>query len=476
MTTPSPASSQDITAGATLGFPLGMLGHPRPPLSDAEIERQRHEAAKAERRSPSSRTVMAAFLKAKLRFPVIRKSRVMWIDGQPVRYADLADILVCEKKLMGQGLLLIQTTRLRGEQQFMVSRIEHVESGEYFTDTLLMPSFDKMTSTEAGAAVTLFRRYGASLILGIAPEEAEEDGPSTRPAPLVDRGAIDAARPPLVQTPARRRAERPEAAAIGQDMLDDLHAAEAGWVQDQRGAAVHHMANRPEISEGLAMLGDVAGDEAPEAAAPPAPAEDLFTGPGMPADAPAYCEASRPLVPDTREPLPALSLELGEAVDRGDWERTLELATTVAVENVMLKVEPGRTLPPAPPAAKKRLDAIPNPLAPNLDVKVFINGIPVRPLPPLDPRRMPAPPTDIAALRNHNDDMHTLIGRLRQLGKLGAEGVPEAERTWHVWAEFIASVPALALESLVDNYRELVRAEPPALPGLTYPAPVAPLE
>lgn len=101
------------------------------------------------------------------------------------RYADLAQVLhVARPVLAKHGLAILQTTGVYGSQLYCVTTLGH-RSGQW------MRGYWPIQPTKAdpqgyGSALTYARRYGASAILGLAPEDDDGETAIDRNPPLSD--------------------------------------------------------------------------------------------------------------------------------------------------------------------------------------------------------------------------------------------------------------------------------------------------
>lgn len=113
-------------------------------------------------------------------------------------YADLAAIWTAAQPMLSKhGLAVSQTFRvdLATGTTVLATGLLH-SSGENFSSEMILPS--TKTPQETGSAITYFRRYALSAILGIVTEDEDDDGnaaqkgsetpkdvrpPAARPAP-----------------------------------------------------------------------------------------------------------------------------------------------------------------------------------------------------------------------------------------------------------------------------------------------------
>lgn len=113
------------------------------------------------------------------------------------KYADLPAVWKSIKKLMlDNGLLVNHVMGYEDGNDFILTKIVHVESGEY-EESRSKIYLTKATAQEYGSYVTYMRRYALSAMLGLVTDE-DDDGnnasnkkpeakPEGKPSPLVEQ-------------------------------------------------------------------------------------------------------------------------------------------------------------------------------------------------------------------------------------------------------------------------------------------------
>lgn len=90
------------------------------------------------------------------------------------RYADLGEVLDCiEGPLRDNGLVLTQTTAIDGDNTCLVTRVWHVESGEWLESCYPLKP-DKAGPQGLGSCVTYARRYSIKALFGMW--QVDDDG------------------------------------------------------------------------------------------------------------------------------------------------------------------------------------------------------------------------------------------------------------------------------------------------------------
>lgn len=165
------------------------INFPATPLSADALEC----LARGRRRSDSFRQITADLLKAQNEFGPILKTRTATETSRDPDtgvstartwlYADLVDILAVVRPALNKyGMVLTQDTMRLPDLGFcMVSELLHAPSGEWLASYLPMPDITALTESRAdpqeiAGFLTLWRRYSACPLLGIAAEEADKAG------------------------------------------------------------------------------------------------------------------------------------------------------------------------------------------------------------------------------------------------------------------------------------------------------------
>lgn len=90
-------------------------------------------------------------------------------------YATLASVWdACREPLSKNGLAVIQRVNVTGEGVLLTTMLVH-SSNEFIRDRLLMPIAQR-TAQGVGSAITYARRYALAAIVGVAPEDEDDDG------------------------------------------------------------------------------------------------------------------------------------------------------------------------------------------------------------------------------------------------------------------------------------------------------------
>ena len=118
-------------------------------------------------------------------------------DAREYRYAELSDVIDATRPaLTRHGLTVTQQSELAGNEIKVRTRLIH-HSGEYLEEVLPLPIPDSYNRIQAiGSAITYGRRYGLSLVLGVASEDDLDSPMETSPQPA--------------QRPANRPAQKPK--------------------------------------------------------------------------------------------------------------------------------------------------------------------------------------------------------------------------------------------------------------------------
>lgn len=121
--------------------------------------------------SESRKNLFAAILKAKKNFDaVIKDSTNPYFKS---KYESLNGVLdAVETALNKEGIILLQPSSTDGTSNFVTTRLEHVETGEFADSTLKLEKTANMQ--EVGAATTYGRRQTLKGLLGLKAED--DDG------------------------------------------------------------------------------------------------------------------------------------------------------------------------------------------------------------------------------------------------------------------------------------------------------------
>lgn len=150
-----------------------------------------------------------ALAKAQGEFKPIEKNRAVQITTRTggsynFRYADLEEILTKTRPaLTSNGLALIQTVEHKEGVQVLTCKLLHAE-GDMITSELAIPSAREMAADPKafGAAITYFRRYMVTAMLGVAADDdLDEDGQGTDHPPVTGKPS---GQKPAVTQPQRK--------------------------------------------------------------------------------------------------------------------------------------------------------------------------------------------------------------------------------------------------------------------------------
>lgn len=188
--------------------------------------------------------VSAALSAAQGEFPEIKKSKEVEVEMKSggkytYHYADLADILTATRPALAKHFLsLFQATEIipSNGREMLVTTLAH-QSGEYLQSETLVPSTNDIKTL--GGLYTYLRRYQASAMLGIAPEEDTDakrlDGVGQQtPRQQAPKGASQPRGPANASQPtppANPKAEEEEMAKVGQAI--DAKIVEKAWTPAQ---------------------------------------------------------------------------------------------------------------------------------------------------------------------------------------------------------------------------------------------------
>src|SRR5258708_24876713 len=121
--------------------------------------------------SENRKNLLVALLRAKKNFdPVIKDSTNPYFKS---KYESLNGVLdAVETALNNEGVILLQPSGTDGVSNFVTTRLEHVESGEFVDSTLKLEKTNNMQEVEA--ATTYGRRQTLEGLLGLKAED--DDG------------------------------------------------------------------------------------------------------------------------------------------------------------------------------------------------------------------------------------------------------------------------------------------------------------
>jgi hypothetical protein len=92
------------------------------------------------------------------------------------KYANLTSIWeACRGHLSAQGIAVIQTLDESNGNMYLITTLAH-KSGQWIKSKALIVVGDKKTAQTVGSAITYMRRYSLAAIVGVAPEQDDDDG------------------------------------------------------------------------------------------------------------------------------------------------------------------------------------------------------------------------------------------------------------------------------------------------------------
>lgn len=92
------------------------------------------------------------------------------------KYANLTSIWeACRGHLSAQGIAVVQTLDESNGNMYLITTLAH-KSGQWIKSKALIVVGDKKTAQTVGSAITYMRRYSLAAIVGVAPEQDDDDG------------------------------------------------------------------------------------------------------------------------------------------------------------------------------------------------------------------------------------------------------------------------------------------------------------
>jgi len=179
----------------------------------------------------ASAALMAALAKAQGEFKPIEKNRAVTITTKSsysyqFRYADLEEILSKTRPaLASNGLSMIQTVEHGQQGPLLTCRLMHACGGIITSEVLIPSARDMAADPKAfGAAITYFRRYMVTAMLGVAADDdLDADGQESTEPQQPATG-----RKPAVTQPQRRAPTEQPAGAV--DAESNIEPATAGEI------------------------------------------------------------------------------------------------------------------------------------------------------------------------------------------------------------------------------------------------------
>lgn len=162
--------------------------------------------------------LMAALAKAQGEFNAIEKNREVTITTKSgysykFRYADLEEIITKTRPaLASNGLSMIQTVEHGQQGPLLTCKLMHAGGGIITSEVLIPSARDMAADPKAfGAAITYFRRYMVTAMLGVAADDdLDADGQESSEPQKPATG-----QKPAVTQPQRRAPAENNAAATG---------------------------------------------------------------------------------------------------------------------------------------------------------------------------------------------------------------------------------------------------------------------
>lgn len=106
------------------------------------------------------------------------------------KYADLNSILdAVSDTLEAQGVMILQPVHTDGTQNFVTTRLLHVESGEFIDSTMKL-EVPKANMQDLGSAISYARRYSLQALLTLQAEDDDANKVSKPTKGNVTRGSF----------------------------------------------------------------------------------------------------------------------------------------------------------------------------------------------------------------------------------------------------------------------------------------------
>lgn len=131
---------------------------------------------------------MTALLKAQKKIkPVTKSAENPYFKS---KYADLNAILdAVTDALEEQNILLLQPTVTDGTSNYVTTRLQHVDSGEFIESTLKL-ELAKATMQELGSAVSYARRYTLQSLLTLQAQDDDANVASKTATPVAKKASF----------------------------------------------------------------------------------------------------------------------------------------------------------------------------------------------------------------------------------------------------------------------------------------------
>jgi hypothetical protein len=148
------------------------------PNSDAGIEPE----VRPFKASGGIDKLAAALAAAQLEMPAIEKDKTAKVETRTggsytYDYADLASILKVTRPVLARhGLAVLQPVTVEAKGSVVIKTIILHASGQWIAESLTMPVVDSGDPQKLGSALSYGRRYAYCGVVGITPEDEDDDG------------------------------------------------------------------------------------------------------------------------------------------------------------------------------------------------------------------------------------------------------------------------------------------------------------
>jgi hypothetical protein len=116
------------------------------------------------------------------------------------KFANLTSVWeACRTQLSNNGIAVIQTIDIQGDTLVLVTTLAH-KSGQWIKSKAPIIAGEKKTAQTVGSAITYMRRYSLAAIVGVAPENEDDDGNEASNQHKQVAAAYRAKEPPIPPT------------------------------------------------------------------------------------------------------------------------------------------------------------------------------------------------------------------------------------------------------------------------------------
>lgn len=134
------------------------------------------------RSSDTVEAISAAWVTAAAQMPNVPKETTGQVGNMQRKYADLATLVETVRPILAEhGLAYLQGVSDGDKVVTVTTRLVH-RSGEWFEDSMSMPT-GQNTPQAVGSATTYCRRYSLMALLGLAPDDDDGAAASAEPRP-----------------------------------------------------------------------------------------------------------------------------------------------------------------------------------------------------------------------------------------------------------------------------------------------------